>query len=150
MNSSPQTKAAFFSPPRAANSHSASLGSDFPDHAAYASASSYATWTTGWSSRSSTVLAGPSGCRQQALGTYAHQARWSFKLTRCGGRRKTSDPATRREGSTSGYSAGSGARSGTVTYPVASTNRRNSALVTGCRSIQKPSTVTRWTGLSSG
>ena len=35
-------------------------------------------------------------------------------------------------------------------YAVAFTNLRNSRLVTGVRSIQKPSTATRWTGASSG
>src|SRR4029079_4427387 len=49
--SSPQAKTAASSPPRAACSHSASVGSSLPAQAAYASASSQATWTTGWLSR---------------------------------------------------------------------------------------------------
>ena len=53
-------------------------------------------------------------------------------------------------GSASGYCAGSSGRSATVTYPVAFTNLRNCATVTGCSSIQKPSTSTRRTGRSSG
>ena len=46
--------------------------------------------------------------------------------------------------------AGSGARSAMVTYPVAFTNRRKAAFVTGCTSIWKASTVTSRTGRSSG
>src|SRR5262249_19888643 len=37
-----------------------------------------------------------------------------------------------------------------VTWPVASTKRRNWALVTSVSSIQKPFTRTRWAGFSSG
>src|SRR3984957_5371814 len=40
--------------------------------------------------------------------------------------------------------------SATVTYPVAATNSANWALVTGCRSIEKASTLTVWIGASSG
>src|SRR5262249_46857535 len=40
--------------------------------------------------------------------------------------------------------------SAVVTYPVASTNRRNWALVTSVSSAQKPFTRTRWAGFSSG
>ena len=55
-----------------------------------------------------------------------------------------------RSGRASGYRAGSAACSARVTWPVALTNFRNWALVTAVRSIQKPSTTTRWAGASSG
>ena len=45
---------------------------------------------------------------------------------------------------------GSSGRSATVTYFFSRTKRRNSAAVTGFSSIQNPSSVTRWTGRSSG
>ena len=45
---------------------------------------------------------------------------------------------------------GSGVISATVMWLVALMNRRNSATVTGCWSIQKPPTLAVWTGLSSG
>jgi len=47
-------------------------------------------------------------------------------------------------------SAGSGGISAQVTWPVALTKVRNCAFVTGVGSIQKPSTVTLWTGASFG
>ena len=50
-SSSPHAKAAPSSPPRAAYSHSASVGSVAPAHAAYASASSGVTCVTGWRAR---------------------------------------------------------------------------------------------------
>ncbi len=43
----PQTNSAPESPPRAANSHSASVGRRLPAHDAYAAASSHETCTTG-------------------------------------------------------------------------------------------------------
>ena len=61
-SSSPQGYAFPSSPPRAANSHSASVGSRAPAQAQYASASCHETWTTGWSSRSAIDECGPSGC----------------------------------------------------------------------------------------
>ena len=48
-------------PPRAANSHSASVGRRVPLHAQNAWASFHDTWTTGWSSRPSRSDCGPSG-----------------------------------------------------------------------------------------
>ena len=50
-------------------------GAPCPPTAAYASASSKATCVTGWRSRPWSVLPGPSGWRQLAPGTYAHQLR---------------------------------------------------------------------------
>ena len=57
--SSPQGNGEPTSPPRAACSHSASVGSRPPHHAAYASASRRDTCTTGWSPRSDTDECGP-------------------------------------------------------------------------------------------
>ncbi len=75
--SSPQVYAVPSRPPRAAYSHSASVGRSAPTHAAYAAASSWATWTTGWSGRRFTELPGPSGLRQQAPGVQVHHwLRW--------------------------------------------------------------------------
>src|SRR5687768_12479855 len=62
---------------------------------------------------------------------------------------KTTDPAARLSGVVPGKPRGSGRRSATVTYPVLSVNRANSALVTGARSIQNPSTSTACTGSAS-
>src|SRR5215813_11469356 len=58
VKSSPQTYSAPSSPPRAANSHSASVGSVLPAHVAYASTSSNATCTTGCSHKPSSELPG--------------------------------------------------------------------------------------------
>ena len=79
--SSPQAYSAPSIPPRAARSHSASVGNSLPAQVAYAVASSKATWTTGWSSRPAVVLPGPSGWRQLAPGVQAHQ------LSSCGANR---------------------------------------------------------------
>src|SRR4051794_8142340 len=46
--------------------------------------------------------------------------------------------------------SGSGTISAKVLWPVALMKALNCRFVTGVRSIQKPSTVTRWTGASSG
>ena len=51
-SSSPQGNAVPAAPPRAAYSHSASVGRRVPDHAQYATESPHDTWTTGWSARS--------------------------------------------------------------------------------------------------
>ena len=80
-SSSPHANRAPSSPPRAAYSHSASVGSDLPAHVAYASASSYATCTTGCRSLPLIVLPGPAGFFQYAPGTYSHQLRTSFSST---------------------------------------------------------------------
>jgi hypothetical protein len=72
-SASPQGKWCCASPPRAANSHSASVGSRVPLQSQYARASFHDTWTTGWSPRSATELCGPSGARQLAPSTSRHQ-----------------------------------------------------------------------------
>src|SRR5437764_711634 len=59
--SSPQTYFLPSSPPRAANSHSASVGSRLPAHFAYATASSQEAWTTGCSSLPSGIQRIPGG-----------------------------------------------------------------------------------------
>src|SRR4051794_38978468 len=101
-NSSPQAKTAPSRPPRAARSHSASVGSDLPAHVAYASASSGATWTTGWRLRPATPDAGPSGCNQLAPGTYSHQVAQLRRSTGPSEGRNTSDPGTSSSGSAPG------------------------------------------------
>ncbi len=72
-NSGPQANGCASCPPRAAYSHSASVGIAFPAHAAYAAASSQATCSTGCRFRPSRLLPGPSGCRQSAPGIQSHQ-----------------------------------------------------------------------------
>jgi hypothetical protein len=69
-NSPSQANSAPSKPPRAANSHSASVGRDFPAQRAYASASSSATCAMGWSSRVATELLRPSGCRHHERGVF--------------------------------------------------------------------------------
>ena len=71
-SSSPHGNALASSPPRAARSHSASVGSRVAAHALYATASFQETWTTGWSTRPSSVESGPSGCAQSAPSTFRH------------------------------------------------------------------------------
>ena len=66
LNSSPHGKSCPVRPPRAANSHSASVGRRLPAHCAYASASAYAMCTTGKRSLPAIELFGPSGWRQLA------------------------------------------------------------------------------------
>ena len=68
----PQGKRRPCSPPRAANSHSVSVGRRPPAHFAYAVASVQETCVTGWSSRVSTGDPGPSGRTQEAPGTASH------------------------------------------------------------------------------
>ena len=79
---------------------------------------------------------GPSGWRHDAPGVHVHH--WSMwrRSTGPGVPVKTSDPARRFSGGASGKSAGSGARSATVTCPVARVNAAKRRLVTGARSIQ--------------
>src|SRR5581483_6114589 len=155
--SSPQTYGLRSSPPRAANSHSASVGSRFPAHLQYASASCQQTWTTGWSSRPLRSLSGPSGCFQHAPGTHFHQfATLSHETASLGGT-KTRAPGTSCSSVGGGAPGGRprsidslvGLRSATVTYPVSATNRANAALVTSVLSIQNPDTDTLWTGWAS-
>ena len=92
------------------------------------------------------LLCGPSGCRQFAPVTNFHQRSGSSRGTEPEGGEKTTDPGTKSVGATSGNFFGLSGRSATVTYPVASTNRANSSLVTSVASIQKPPTATSWTG----
>src|SRR5262249_21517817 len=60
-NSSPQAYVVWSSPPRAACSHSASVGNRLSAQSAYACASSQPTWTTGCRSSPPKVEVGPSG-----------------------------------------------------------------------------------------
>ena len=89
-SSSPQGKVDV-APARAAYSHSASVGSRAPLHAANACASCQLTWTTGWSSRSATSLPGPSGARQLAPGTSRHHG--ALTTPRVAGKSSGSAPA---------------------------------------------------------
>src|SRR4029079_3062272 len=131
INSLPHAYSAPSSPPRAANSHSAAVGSDFPLHRAYASPSAYATWTTGKLLRPRMVELGPIGWRQSAPRTYFHQLRKSRMSTGPPGFLKTSEPGDINSFFAPGYCEGSGAISATVRWPVAFTNSSNWALVTG-------------------
>ena len=97
-SSSPHTYSAASSPPRAAHSHSASVGRVLPDQAAKAAASSKAIWTTGCSPRPTRSLPGPSGCRQQAPGVQCHHWLKSLVSTGPSVMRKTSAPGTRSSG----------------------------------------------------
>ena len=65
-------------------------------------------------------------------------------------RRKHSRAGDQVLGRDTGQIARIGFCSAPVTYPVASTNLANFALVTGVASIQNPSMVTEWTGKASG
>src|SRR5262245_12969672 len=67
--------------PRAAFSHSASLGSRVPDHSQNACTSTKDTWVTGWSSLPSTVEYAPRGVRQVAPSMGFHQWSWSVTMT---------------------------------------------------------------------
>src|SRR3954466_2493181 len=100
--SSPQVYVAPSRPPRAANSHSASVGSDLPAQAAYASASSGVMWTTGCRCPPATPDCGPSGWDQLAPGTYSHQFAQLRRSTGPSDWRNTSDPGTNTAGSASG------------------------------------------------
>ena len=76
-------------------------------------------------------LPGPSGWRHWAPGRPVPPVAVVVEVdgaARSGGTRASPGPAAR--GRASGYSAGSSARSATVTWPVAFTKRRNSATVT--------------------
>src|SRR6266540_2959156 len=90
-SSSPHGNAFALSPPRAANSHSASVGSLALAQAQYAFASSQETCTTGWSTRSSIEECGPSGWLQPAPSTLRHQG--ACKTPSVGGKSSGSSPA---------------------------------------------------------
>ena len=138
-------------PPRAAISHSASVGSASPAHVAYASASSYATCTTGWSARLSIDECGPAGCRQDAPGVQVHHR------LRC--RRSTGPGGAGEHHRTRLQVLGRGAgvvRRGSAAAPRRSRSRwrrrrwRIRRWSPGGRRIQNPSTPTSRTGASSG
>src|SRR5947199_9216656 len=96
------------------------------------------------------LLPDPSGWLQLAPGVYRHHCRGLSSGTGSEVAWNTAEPGTSLSRGTPGKSFGSGCRSATVTYPVACTNRSNSAFVTGVRSIQNPSTETRCVGSASG
>jgi hypothetical protein len=72
VNSDPHGYVCCANPPRAANSHSASVGNRFPAHAAYAAASFHDTCVTGISIRAAIDESGPSGRSHFANGTLHH------------------------------------------------------------------------------
>src|SRR5688572_9609537 len=127
--SSPQLNRLPSRPPRAANSHSASVGRRLPAHRAYAMASSHDTCTTGCADRSPMLLPGPSGCFQLAPGVHCHHADTSSSGTGPDGGTNTAEPGTSTLASGFGVAGGSclrissqsGVRSAVVTKPVAST-----------------------------
>ena len=141
--SSPHANTAPSRPPRAANSHSASVGSSFPaqrrvglgvlvgdvdDRVAVAAVDRRAL---------------PSRPLPVRAGEVLPPVAIVVEVDRARGLAKTSDPGTARSGSASGYCSRSSGRSATVTYFVSRTKRRKSAAVTGWASIQNPSTDTR-------
>ena len=67
-------------PPRAAHSHSASVGNRFPAQLLYATASFHDTCTTGWFIRLLIVDLKPSGLRQQAPSIANHQGTCMTRL----------------------------------------------------------------------
>src|SRR5208283_4876516 len=94
-------------------------------------------------------LPGPSGCFQQAPGTYFHQPEILSSGTARSGGLNTTDPGTSFSSGTSGKSLALGFCSATVMYFAASTNLANCSLVTSVLSIQKPSSSTVWIGRAS-
>src|SRR4051795_7910836 len=126
VRSSPQAYRAWWRPPRAAYSHSASVGSRPPAHAQYAVASRHETWTTGWSPRSSSPVPGPSGLDQVAPSTAHHHGasteRWEAARTWAEAKlAKTNDQPY---------------RSASVTCPVSATKAAKSSLDTVCAAIR--------------
>src|SRR5690606_37606392 len=119
-------------PPRAANSHSASVGSRVSLQSQKARASFQETCTTGWSSRPCRLDPGPSGCCQSAPSTRHHHGAAG---TRC-------LPVRIRSGNNPSKTNDQPKRSASVTYPVSSTNCRNRALVTAQGSIRNGERVT--------
>ena len=87
------------------------------------------TCTTGWSARSPRSDWGPSGWRQSAPSTCRHHG--ACATARVGGKSSGSRPANTND---------QPKRSASVTWPVASTKRSNSAFVTAHASIQNGST----------
>ncbi len=105
-SSSPQPKTAPSSPPRAASSHSASVGSALRQFG-YARRLQ-ARCAPRDDRRSPLSLSGPRGWRQPAPGTYAHHRRGSLNSTGPAIWRKTSEPGTLKARPASGKSAGLG------------------------------------------
>jgi hypothetical protein len=95
-------------------------------------------WTTGWSSRPSSPDSGPPGCRQSASRTPNHHG-----VPAAGPITASAGAATARWNT-----AENPKLSASVTNPVAATNRRKSAFVTGVASIENASTATLCTGRS--
>ncbi len=129
----PQGNRARSRPPRAARSHSASVGRRLPAQRAYASASRQETCTTGWSERSSMVEPGSSGDRQVAPRTESHHGGPAIRPGRMW--RRASEPM--KPAKTNDQPN----RSASLTWPVAATNSAYRALGTAVAS--------RWNGLSS-
>ena len=117
--SSPQGKWWPSSGPRAARSHSASVGSRSSAQSQYATASYQLTCTTGWDSRPSTVDPGPSGRRQSAPGTSRHHG--AAATARVAGKSSGSSPANTNDVPIS---------SAVVRYAVSSMKAAKSRLVT--------------------
>ena len=124
-------------PPRAANSHSASVGSRTPAQAQYACASSHDTCTTGCRSRPSSDDCGPSGVRHEAPSTSRHHGARATAWV--GGKSSGSSPPNTNE---------SPSRSASVTCPVAAANRAKSAFVTLWAAMANGETRMRRTGPS--
>ena len=131
------------SPPRAAYSHSASVGSSLPAHAAYASASSIRDVHH--------RVAVAAVDRRARAARVASSARPARTPTSCGSRRgrpgravlrKTSEPGTSSSGSASGIVGRVERALGDGDVAGRPHEAANSAAVTGCSSIQKPSTAT--------
>ena len=99
-SSSPHGKRCCSSPPRAAYSHSASVGSRARPSRRTRSASFHDTWTTGWSARPSTRTAGPPGApsrRPRPRATTARRRpRGSAGSRRAGSRRRRTPSRTSR------------------------------------------------------
>src|SRR5262249_59747207 len=100
-------------------------------------------WTTGWSSRPSRPLPGPSGWRQLAPGVHTHHCEKLSSLTGPAGGVNTSEPATSFFFGGGGVPGGGWGRisfsdggfSAVVAEPVASTKARDWALVDSVASI---------------
>src|SRR5688500_12474632 len=138
VSSSPHGYRARSSPPRAAASHCASVGSDLPTQAAYAQASYQETCVTGWFCATSDE--GPPGRRQSAPRTGSHHG----VPGTC-----ASTTAARSAGWSSRWKTyAQPSRSAVVTYPVALTKVANFATVTATGSIQNGLSTTSRTGPS--
>ena len=95
-----------------------------------ASASSYATWTTGCVVLAAERAAGSLRVPPVRAGDPAPPLVMVLQAHRPARPDEHGDPGTNSDGSASGYSAGSGARSASVTWPVARTKSRKRSFVT--------------------